>query len=205
MVAGRSAFAPCASGVVRGGRQWRHRSPYDDVKAGQRYVTQAWREVDRSPTALLFIPFLAPSLSSSIFFSRTTLRQSVGSTESNPRCLVFFFSFSFLPFSHFPSSNFFKSHASDSSVRKIRKFEINGMKVRDERFGEKFRRFDGGWMFRDLEFLERIGRSFVSLMLGAFAVGLLLPSVENIWKLTGLARVINIKYNRLIFISFILI
>lgn len=79
------------------------------------------------------------------------------------------------------------------------------MKVRDERFGEKFRRFDGGWMFRDLEFLERIGRSFVSLMLGALAVGLLLPSVENIWKLTGLARVINIKYNRLIFISFILI
>lgn len=61
-------------------------------------------------------------------------------------------------------------------------------------------------MFRDLEFLERIGRSFVSLMLGALAVGLLLPSVENICKLlTGLARVINIKYNRLIFISFILI
>ena len=122
-----------------------------------------------------------------------------------PPLPCFFFSFSFLPFSHFPSSNFFKSHASDSSVRKIGKFEINGMKVRDERFGEKFRRFDGGWMFRDLKFLERIGRSFVSLMLGAFAVGLLLPSVENIWKLTGLARVINIKYNRLIFISFILI
>lgn len=202
MVAGRGAFAPCASGMVRGGRQWRHRSPYDDVKAGQRYVTQAWREVDRSPTALLFIPFLAPSLSSSIFFSRTTLRQSVGSTESNPRCLVFFFLFPFFLSLIFLRRIFLKAMP---PVRKIRKFEINGMKVRDERFGEKFRRFDGGWMFRDLEFLERIGRSFVSLMLGAFAVGLLLPSVENIWKLTGLARVINIKYNRLIFISFILI
>lgn len=71
----RGAFAPCASGVVRGGRQWRHRSPYDDVKAGQRYVTQAWREVDRSPTALLFIPFPRPlsfslSLSRRVFFSR---------------------------------------------------------------------------------------------------------------------------------------
>lgn len=204
MVAGRGAFAPCASGVVRGGRQWRHRSPYDDVKAGQRYVTQAWREVDRSPTALLFIPFLAPSLVE-YFFLEDYVASIRRLDRIEPPLPCFFFSFSFLPFSHFPSSNFFKSHASDSSVRKIRKFEINGMKVRDERFGEKFWRFDEGWMFRDLEFLERIGRSFVSLMLGAFAVGLLLPSVENIWKLTGLARVINIKYNRLIFISFILI
>lgn len=160
MVADRGAFAPCASGVVRGGRQWRHRSPYDDVKAGQRYVTQAWREVDRSPTALLFIPFLAPSLVEYFFLEDYVASIRRLDRIEPPLPCFFFFSFSFLPFSHFPSSNFFKSHASDSSVRKIRKFEINGMKVRDERFGEKFWRFDGGWMFRDLEFLERIGRSF---------------------------------------------
>lgn len=85
---------------VRGGRQWRHRSPYDDVKAGQRYVTQAWREVDRSPTALLFHPLLlaplSPFLSLAEYFFPEDYVASIrrlGRIEPLLPCFSSFFSF----------------------------------------------------------------------------------------------------------------
>lgn len=76
----------------------------------------------------------------------------VGSAESNPCCLVFFFFY-------FPSFEFFKSHASALSVNsKIwnQGDESKAWKVEGRRnFGLKI--LDWSWMFRVLEFLERIG------------------------------------------------
>lgn len=135
---------------VRGGRQWRHRSPYDDVKAGQRYVTQAWREVDRSPTALLFHPLLlaplSPFLSLAEYFFPEDYVASIrrlGRIEPLLPCFSSFFSFLRRIFS--------------KSLPRLGKFdfEIKGMKSLGESFGRWVEWLS--WMFRDLKFLESIG------------------------------------------------